>query len=198
MRVNLKAVEAGEILLLASLASRASFMGMGVCITHDPLAQRNPVPGLVLYCPLQEMRTRVLVSRWWAGEVPLGESPCHFVISQQYLKALTQAPGQGVQQAEQLAWPAPRAIQGAPGLSGWLRRDLGPDWQWWQCQQQENDCCVPGESRDPRQPWELGVGGPAGPFIHQESWSLQLSHKYLTLVYPGTGIAGSPGVNFGR
>lgn len=48
MRVDLKAVEAGEILLLASLASRASFMGMGVGITHDPLAQRNPVPGLVL------------------------------------------------------------------------------------------------------------------------------------------------------
>ena len=62
--VNLKAVEADGILLLASLASRASFMGIGVCVTHDPLAHRNPVPGLVLYCPLQEIPTRLFVSRW--------------------------------------------------------------------------------------------------------------------------------------
>ena len=50
--VNLKEVEAEEFLLLAPLASRASFMGMGVCITHDPLAQRNLLPGLVFYYPL--------------------------------------------------------------------------------------------------------------------------------------------------
>ena len=50
--VNLKAVEAEEFLLLAPLASRASFMGMWVCITHDPLAQRNLLPGLVFYYPL--------------------------------------------------------------------------------------------------------------------------------------------------
>ena len=52
------------------------------------------------------------------GDALGGEPLPLFVISQQYLKALTQAPGRRVKQAEQLAWPAPRAIQGAPGLSG--------------------------------------------------------------------------------
>lgn len=55
---------------------------------------------------------------------------------------------------------------------------------------EETAVCL-GKAEAPGNP---GTWGPAGPFAHQESWSLQLPHKYLTVVYTGTGIAGSPAV----
>lgn len=157
MGVNLKAVEAEEFLLLVSLVSRASFMGMGVCITHDPLAQRNLLPGLALYSPLQEIRTRLFVSRRWAGEMPWGDSPSIFC-------DLTAVP----ESSDSGPW-ATSAADRTIGLASPQGNSRSP-WAEWVIEKgtwgqigsgdsvgsRRNDCCVPGEGRGPRQPWDLG------------------------------------------